>query len=145
MAPLIGKLSDYYGKAKVFTWALFLSVIPVFLITHQENAPLYVILTIVGLFFISAVARMIPAQALISSAADPAHRGSFLSILSCVQSLSMAIGSWMAGQIVIRDATSGRFNHYTLVGYIAIAFGFLALLIFQKIKYLDVTKGKTTT
>lgn len=143
MAPLIGKLSDTYGKAKIFTWALFLSVIPVILITHQDIAPLYIVLPIAGLFFISAVARMIPAQALISSAADPAHRGSFLSILSCVQSLSMALGSWMAGQIIIRDAATGRLNRYSLVGYIAVTFGFLALMIFQKIKYLDVIKGKT--
>jgi DHA1 family inner membrane transport protein len=143
MAPLVGKLSDKYGKAKIFTWALFFSVIPVILITHQTVAPLYLVLLIAGLFFISAVARMIPAQALISSAAEPAHRGSFLSILSCVQSLSMAIGSWMAGQIIIKNAVTGHLERYQLVGYIAVGFGFLSLIIFQKIKYLDVIQRKS--
>jgi len=106
-------------------------------------APLLVVLLIAGLFFISAVARLIPAQALISSAAEPAHRGSFLSILSCVQSLSMAIGSWMAGQIIIKNAVTGHLERYQLVGYIAIGFGFLSLIIFQKIKYLDVIQRKS--
>ncbi len=143
MAPLIGKFSDKYGKAKVFTWALFFSVIPVILITHQAVAPLYIVLLIAGLFFVSAVARMVPAQALISSAAEPAHRGSFLSILSCVQSLSMALGSWMAGQIIIKNTVTGHLERYQLVGYIAVGFGFLSLIIFQKIKYLDVIQRKS--
>ncbi len=143
MAPLIGKLSDKYGKSKIFTAALFFSVIPVIMITHQTVAPLYFILIVAGLFFISAVARMIPAQALISSAAEPAHRGSFLSILSCVQSLSMALGSWMAGKIIIKNAITGQLERYQLVGYIAIGFGFLSLIIFQKIKYLDVIQRKS--
>lgn len=143
MAPLIGKLSDLHGKAKIFTWSLFLSIIPVWLITHQNTAPLYIVLPIVGLFFTSAVARMIPAQALISSAPQPAYRGSFLSILSCVQSLSMAIGAWMAGQIVTQDKSTGRLEQYPIVGYLAIIFGFIALILFQKIKYLDHTHGRT--
>lgn len=142
MAPLIGRLSDRHGKANVFTWSLILSTVPVFLITHQNTAPLYVVLPIAGLFFISAVARMIPAQTLISSAAPPAHRGSFMSIISCVQSLSMALGSWLAGQIIVKNTITGRLEHYQTVGYVAIAFGFLSLILFQKIKYLDVTHGR---
>lgn len=142
VAPIIGKLSDKYGKGKIFSWALITSTVPVFLITHQNVAPLYIVLPIVGLFFISAVARMIPAQALISSAAAPAQRGSFLSILSCVQSLSMALGAWMAGHIITKNSMTGRLDHYHVVGYIAITFGFLSLVLFQKIKYLDVTHGK---
>ncbi len=144
MAPLIGRLSDQIGKAKIFTWAVFLSIIPVFLITHQNIAPLYIVLLIAGLFFISAVARMIPANALISAAADPEHRGSFLSILSCIQSIAMALGSWMSGQIIIKNAQTGRLENYTVVGYIAIAIGFVALLLFQNIKHLDPKKERLT-
>lgn len=145
MAPFIGFLSDRYGKTKVFTLSLVISTIPVYLITHQEVAPLYIVLPIAGLFFISAVARMIPANALVTAAADPAHRGSFLSILSCVQSLSMALGSWGAGQIVKRNFETGHLDHYSTVGYIAIFIGFIALLFFQKIKYLDHDNRRTTT
>lgn len=143
-APFIGQLSDRVGKAKVFTWALFLSVIPILLITHQNVAPLYVVLATAGLFFVSAVSRMLPAQALISSAADPAHRGSFMSILSCVQSLSMATGAWMAGKIIVKNEITGHLDNYSVVGYIAVLVGFISLLLLQKIKYLDITKGKTT-
>ncbi len=142
MAPYVGALSDRYGKAKIFTWSLIASTLPIWLITHQKVAPLYVVLPIVGLFFISAVARMIPAQALISSAANPSHRGSFLSILSCVQSLSMALGAWFAGQVVTQDVLTGRLEHYQIVGYLAIVFGFISLMLFQKIKYLDLTHGR---
>lgn len=138
-APLIGKISDKKGKSKVFTVALISSVVPILLVTHQQPAAMPVTLFISGLFFTSALSRMIPAQAIISTAATPAYRGSFLSVLSCVQSLSMAMGSWIAGKIIIQE-TTGRLSSYSVVGYISIAFGFLALVLFQKIKFLDFKK-----
>lgn len=144
-APSIGKLSDRFGKAYVFSAALLFSMIPIFLVTHQKVAPLYLVLIVSALFFISAGARMIPAQALISSAAEPTQRGSFLSIVSCVQSLSMALGSWIAGQIVFQDPTTKQLNNYTTVGFFAIIMSLVSLVVFQKIKFLDTKTHRKIT
>ncbi len=142
-APLIGRLSDKKGKAVVYRISLVLSAIPVFLMTHQNAAPVYFVLTIAGLFFISAGARMIPASTLVSSAADPQQRGSFMSILSCVQSMAMAFGAWFAGQIIQKNPTNGRLENYHIVGYIAIGISLLSLILLQKIQHLDNTEDFT--
>jgi MFS transporter, DHA1 family, inner membrane transport protein len=139
-APLIGKLSDKKGKSVVFRISLLFSIIPIYLITNQNTAPAYIVLAIAGIFFISAGARMIPASTLVSGAADPKHRGSFMSILSCVQSMAMALGAWLAGQIIQKDAASGRLENYHIVGYLAIGIGLVSLFLLQKIKHLDVKK-----
>lgn len=140
-APLIGKLSDQKGKAKIFAISLILSIIPIYLITNQNVASTYLILAVAGIFFVSAGARMIPANTLVSSAANAEHRGSFMSILSCVQSLSMALGAWLAGQIIQKNSTTGRLENYQYVGYFAIAVSLLSLFILQKIKHLDIRKS----
>lgn len=136
-APFVGKMADKHGKAKVFYYAVFFSVVPVYLVTHLEKMNVLFVLLISGLFFISAGSRMIPAQALISSAALPNQRGSFMSLVSSVQSVSMAFGAYVAGQIVTRDSATGELQHYSTVGFLAIGIGFFTLLILQKIKYLD--------
>ena len=141
-APLIGKLSDQHGKAKVFFYAVLFSIGPVYLVTHLEKMNLFFILLISGLFFISAGSRMIPAQALISSAALPNQRGSFMSLVSSVQSVSMAFGAYMAGQIVTRNTETGQLQHYSTVGFLAIGIGILTLFILQKIKHLELSPDK---
>ena len=136
-APFVGKLSDKYGKAKIFFYAVLFSIIPVYLVTHLEKMSVFSVLLISGVFFISAGSRMIPAHALISSAASPQQRGSFMSLVSSVQSISMAFGAYVAGQIVTRDQVTGQLQHYSTVGFLAIGIGLFTLFILQKIKYLD--------
>jgi len=136
-APFVGRIADRFGKIKIFIGSVLFSILPIFFVTHMNNAHLYTVLVVSGLFFISAGSRMIPAQALISSAVIPENRGAFMSLLSCIQSLSMALGSFVAGNIITKDIESGKLNHYPIVGYIAIAVGLLTLVLVQKIKYLD--------
>lgn len=136
-APLVGKLSDRYGKAKIYMYSILFSIIPIFLVTHQGKDSLWIVLIVAGLFFISAGSRMIPAQALVSGAVSAQQRGAFMSLLSCLQSLAMAAGSYIAGMIVMIDPNDGRLLNYPTVGYIAIGAGLFTLVILQKIKYLD--------
>lgn len=136
-APFVGKMSDRYGKAKIYTYSILFSIIPIFLVTHQGKDSLWVVLLVAGLFFISAGSRMIPAQALVSAAVSSQQRGAFMSLLSCLQSLAMASGAYLAGLMVSIDPVDGRLLNYPAVGYMAIAVGLLTLLILQKIKYLD--------
>jgi len=136
-APLVGKMSDRYGKAKIYMYSIIFSIIPIFLVTNQGKDSLWVVLIVAGLFFISAGSRMIPAQALVSGAVSAQQRGAFMSLLSCLQSLAMAAGSYIAGMIVMIDPKDGRLLNYPAVGYMAIGVGLFTLVILQKLKYLD--------
>lgn len=136
-APFVGRMSDRYGKAKVYLYSILFSIIPIFLVTHQGRWGLWIIVAIAGLFFISAGSRMIPAQALVSAAVSSQQRGAFMSLLSCLQSLAMAAGSYLAGLIITVDSKTGELVNYQSVGYIAIGVGLFTLIILQKLKYLD--------
>lgn len=141
-APFVGKFADRFGKAKVFTWSVLFSITPIYLLTHQGVSSLWITLMITGFFFISAGARMIPAQALISSAVTSSQRGAFMSLLSCTQSMAMALGTYMAGALITKDVITGKLLNYSTVGFIAIAVGLFTLIILHQIKYLDLAPSK---
>jgi predicted MFS family arabinose efflux permease len=131
--PIIGKLADRYGRYKVFIISVLLSGIPIFLITNMPRVPLHQALIVNGLFFLVMAGRMSPAMTIISSTVLPQRRGSFMSINSCVMQLSSGLASFASGVIMVKTAT-GEFENYHLVGYIAIFFSILCVLIVGNIK-----------
>jgi MFS family permease len=76
---------------------------------------------------------MIPAMALISGAPAPEHRGSYMGLVSSVQSLSSALASSLAGFIIVKDPQNNQLLNYQYVGYIAILFTLLSMLVVKKI------------
>jgi len=56
-----------------------------------------------------------------------------MSINSCVMQLSSGLASFASGVIMVKTAT-GEFENYHLVGYIAIFFSILCVLIVGNIK-----------
>src|ERR1035437_2743353 len=50
MSPLVGKLSDRFGKHKVFTFFLLLTIVPVSLLTNMRHVPFYDVLIVTTLF-----------------------------------------------------------------------------------------------
>jgi predicted MFS family arabinose efflux permease len=140
-APRIGKLSDKIGKHKVFMIGASLSIIPIFLITNLSITPVYIILSMTGFFFVAMGFRMIPAMALISGAPTAENRGSYMGLVSSVQSLSSAFASSLAGAIITKDAVSGELQHYSTVGYVAIFFTVLAIFTVSKV-HADISSIK---
>ncbi len=135
-SPYIGKLADRFGKQQIFFWGAIVTIIPYFLITHMSETPVWLILTICAFFFVSSGGRMIPASALVSGTALPQNRGSFMSIASCVQQLAAAASSYIAGLIIVESA-DGKLLNYEWVGYIAIAFSFVAIYLSRKIVAIE--------
>lgn len=135
-SPIIGRLADRYGKHKVFLWGALVTLLPYWVITHLTVQPLWFVLSICAFFFVSSGGRMIPGTALVSGTVKPAHRGSFMSIVSCVQQLASAASSYIAGLIVTTGAT-GRLENYNVVGYIAIVFTFVAIYLSRKIHSVE--------
>ncbi|MBL7543239.1 MAG: MFS transporter [Bdellovibrionaceae bacterium] len=139
-SPLIGRFSDRIGKHKIFIFGATLSMIPIYLLTHLGASPTPLILAISSVFFVSMTMRMVPAMALVSAAPAPERRGSYMSLVSSVQSLSSALASSLAGYIVVKNQTTGRLDNYQAVGYIAIFFTILAILISHKVQHTTPAK-----
>lgn len=115
-SPLVGKIADKRGKYPVFVSFALLSLIPVWLITNLWPMPLWVVLTISGLFFIFVNARMIPMQAIVSGVVTPQQRGGFMSINSSAQQMATGLAAMIGGAIVHKTA-DGHIEHYAVVGY----------------------------
>jgi MFS transporter, DHA1 family, inner membrane transport protein len=118
-SPVIGRLSDKYGKFRIFVVCLFCSLIPIFLITNMPKIPFYYVLVVMGFWFTFSTGRNIPAQAMISTVVDPAARGRFMSFNSSFQQLFTGMASVIAGLIVFED-TQGKIHRYNWVGYLSV-------------------------
>ncbi len=132
-SPLIGRLADKYGNHKIFPIFLFASLVPIFLITHMKPIHLVFILTTTATFFVCTGGRMIPAISMLTSSVEPTHRGSFMSLVSCTQQLSMAAASFVAG-LIVATGPNGEILYYNVVGYVAIGFSLVAYFISQKVR-----------
>ncbi len=134
-ANILGRIADKYGKFKVFSVSVLVSLIFVWLITNLPPVHFSIALSLFGIWFILATGRGVSAQAMISNVVNPQHRGSFMSFNSSVQQLGTAAASFIAGFIVIQGA-DGKIQHYNWLGYISIVVllicFFLARRLFRK-------------
>ncbi len=132
-ARLIGRWADTHGKVETYRWTALLAMFPLAVVTHISVVPLWVWVTCTTFFFVLISGRMIPAMAVITSAAKPALRGTFMSLNGTVQSLAMGLATTLAGFLITVDA-SGKIAGYHVVGYVAIAanliaIGFVSLIV----------------
>ncbi|MEO6301606.1 MAG: MFS transporter, partial [Bacteroidia bacterium] len=72
-----------------------------------------------------------------TSTAQPHIRGAFLIINSSVQQFGTSIASLIGGFIVIQSADH-KLHNYSILGYIAVFFSILVVLVFNKVKPLKV-------
>jgi predicted MFS family arabinose efflux permease len=136
--PIVGRLADRHGKQKIFLIGLLSAMVPILLITHLGRIPLWLILCIVGVFFICVNARWVPALAMISGSATPQNRGSFMSFVGCTQQLAAAAGAMVSGWIVVKDETTGQLLRYGWTGYIALGMSMVAILFSYRVRVVDV-------
>lgn len=130
--PIVGRWADKSGKKKVFLISATVSLIPLILLTHMGKNEIYVVLSVIALFFVCMSGRMVPATALVTSTVKPQFRGSFMSVVSCVQQFSLAAASYLAGLMVWRGPT-GTLENYSMSGYVAVMASILAILANQLI------------
>jgi predicted MFS family arabinose efflux permease len=131
-SAIIGKLADKFGKLRVFTILLFLSLIPILIVTNLGKTPIGMVLFVTTLFFIFAGGRMIPATAIVLSTAPPQSRGAFMSIRSAVQQLGAGVAGIIAG-LIITEHPDGTYGNYQYVGFIAVFTSLLSLYLIRKI------------
>jgi predicted MFS family arabinose efflux permease len=116
--PIVGILTDKFGKHRMFMIAAVISLAPVLLITHLGKEPVAYVFTISTIFFIFFGARFIPAMSMITSSVEPSKRGSFMSINSSVQQLSSFCATFGAG-LFISNTPDHQLVNFNYVGIFA--------------------------
>lgn len=132
-APLIGRLADRHGKARMLQVVCALSLLPLFLITHLPPLALPFVLAVSTLFMVLVSGRLIPAMALVTSASSPALRGRFLSMNAALQQLAASAAAFLP-TLVLAQGTGGRLLHYDLVGYGAMTMTLVALWLAGRVE-----------
>jgi predicted MFS family arabinose efflux permease len=135
-ARLIGRWADAKGKVEVYRLLALAAMVPILVVTHIGNAPLWVWLLCTTAFFILVSGRFIPAMAVITSAAQPRLRGTFMSLNSTMQSLAMGLATTLGGFIITQDST-GLVTGYKNVGYVAVAANLVAIWFVSRIVMHD--------
>lgn len=135
-ARFIGRWADQVGKVSVYRWVAALASLPLLVLTHLGAVPLWMWIICTTSFFVLVSGRMIPAMTIITSAAQPALRGTFMSLNGTVQSLAMGLATTLAGYMITLDP-AGHIEGYANVGYVAVAANMLAILLVSKIVMHD--------
>ncbi len=129
----IGRLADKHGKIRVFRIVAVLALFPVLAMTHVTSAPWWGVLCISTPFFIFVSGRFVPGMAIITSAAIPHLRGTFMSLNSAVQMIASSAATLIAG-VIITINSQGMIEHYDVVGYVACAAIVVTLWLVGRIK-----------
>ena len=132
-SPLIGRLTDKHGVIRLFVILMVLSFIPVVWITNMPPSPVWLALIVTTFFFVVGSGRMIPPQTLITAAATPRTRGSFMAVKSAFQQFAIALAAALSGFIVVFD-DQGQLDNYSWVGYLAIGICIVAMILAPRIK-----------
>lgn len=103
--PLMGRLSDWIGKYKMFVVASLFAAVVIIYYTKMEITPLPTVIFINSILFVFVAARMISANALTSAVPDLHDRGAFMAISSSVQQISGGIAATVAGLIVVQTSS----------------------------------------
>jgi predicted MFS family arabinose efflux permease len=139
-AIFLGRFADKVGKLPVFSWAVFLSLFMVLLITHMPNVPFSLVLVFFAVWFVLATARAITAQAMVSQVVESEQRGSFMSVNGSIQQLGSGLAALSSGIIVVTEK-SGHVLNYNWVGYFSVlvllSSLIIARIVFRKIDYVE--------
>ncbi|ALM82824.1 MFS transporter [Bordetella sp. N] len=131
-ARRVGKLSDRYGKRRVFQAAGLCSLLPVLFITHLPQLPLWGLIVFFPFFMVSGNSRMIPVQALLTTVPEAHRRGAFMSVNSAVQQIATGTGAWVGG-LMLSTAADGRISGYGANGWLCCAFILFAMWWVSKV------------
>lgn len=141
--PLVGKISDKIDKFKIFAFGSVWSIIMIYIYTHLEPMPLWMIIGVNIILFIGIMSRMVPAISFMSAIPAMQDRGAFMSINSSLQQIAGGFGAYTAGLIVVQHAKSDPIQHYPTLGFIVIALSTICIFLIYKISLI--VKNKQVT
>jgi len=139
-ARFIGHWSDRAGKAYAFRRLALLMPLPLLGMTLAADLPIAGVLVVSSILFVVMSGRMIPGMALIGASADPRRRGSFMTLNSAVQSLSMGLASLVGGQILGRDG-DGHLTHYWMAALLGGGASLLSYVLASKLRLHEASQS----
>ena len=139
-ARFFGRLTDSMGKFETFRVLAFAVVVPMVAITLIPPAPMLVVLAVSTAFFVCMSGRMIPGMALLTSAGNPALRGTFMTLNSAVQSAGMGLAALVGGSLIGRDV-NGLVQNYWLAALVGAFASVLSVFVAKSINLHPGTAG----
>lgn len=133
IGPLVGRITDRFGKWNTFVFGSVLSIVMVLVYTNLGLSSLGVVIVVNAVMFIGISARMIPSQALMSAIPSLDRRGSFMAIGASVQQLSGGVAAVLAGMIVA-EGPGGVLLHFEQLGYVVVAASLFTLFMMNRIR-----------
>ncbi|MFM2252121.1 MAG: hypothetical protein RJB68_458 [Pseudomonadota bacterium] len=127
-ARWFGGLADSWGKFNTFRAIALAFVLPLVGLTLLGRVGMAGALLVSTLFFVCGSGRMIPGMAMVTSAANPALRGTFMTLNASVQSAAMGLAALVGGYIISRDA-AGLVQNYWLSASIGAVASVLAVFV----------------
>jgi predicted MFS family arabinose efflux permease len=127
-ARWFGKLADSWGKFQTFRAIALVFLLPLIGLTLLGAVGLWGALAVSTLFFVCGSGRMIPGMAMLTSAANPALRGTFMTLNASVQSAAMGLAALVGGYIISRDA-AGLVQNYWGAALIGAVTSVLAVVV----------------
>ncbi|MET0311990.1 MAG: MFS transporter [Burkholderiaceae bacterium] len=131
-ARFFGKMTDRRGKVATFRILAIAVIVPMMATTLAGRVPLAVALLISTLFFACMSGRMIPGMAILTSAANPRLRGTFMTLNASMQSAAMGAAAFIGGLLISRDA-QGLVQHYWMAGLVGVAASIASVFVAGKL------------
>lgn len=130
--PLLGRVSDSFGKYRTFVLGSIVTAIMVAWYTRLTSASLGFVIALNVLLFVGISARMVSSFALTSALPDLHDRGAYMAISSSLQQLSGGLASFAAGLVVHQATPTSPLEGYPTLGTIVVvALAITLLLMFN--------------
>ena len=136
-ARLWGVLADRHGKVRVLRALALAAAVPMLVLTHLGPTSLPLYLCVTTAFFVFVSGRMVPAMALVTGAAQPHLRGTFMTLQGCVQSLGMGAAALIGGLFMGRDA-NGLVTGFGWNGWMAVVLSLLTFWLAGRVRLATV-------
>lgn len=127
-ARIIGKLTDKYNPAYVFTILSIIAIVPIYSLTNHGVAPIKIVLITSVPFMIFISGRTVPLMSIVTRASNDKTRGAFMSMFTGFRHVATSSASFIGGSI-IGEAANGSLTNYNKVGYFSIVSILLSLFV----------------
>ena len=119
LSPLIGQLSDQFGKLKIFIIGTGLTIAMVAIYSNLGKVPFGVIVLLHTLLFIGINIRMITSTALATVLPDQSDRGAFMTLDASFQQIAGGVAATAAG-VIVYQTSDEMVNGYPTLGLVVI-------------------------
>lgn len=133
LLPFFGRLSDRYGRKRVFATASAFALVSIYSLTNLDTESIFLALLATSSFFVVASGRNVPAMTMVTSVVRPEHRGGFMSIRQSVNDGALFISTIIAG-FIITEGPDGKLEHYEWLGYFTMLMSVIAVWAASRIK-----------